>query len=117
MTNKSFVTVAEYVAGGGTDALDLDTQRDYPNWPVLGVSWNDADSWCKRNGGRLPTYAELKKEYTPFQEWTADDAGALKVVRGGSWLNLTRLVRASDRVRYEPAIQNFNLGFRCIQEL
>jgi hypothetical protein len=35
-------------------------------------------------------------------------------VRGGSWNNNTRNVRASNRNRNEPAKRNNNLGFRCV---
>ena len=50
-------------------------------------------------------------------EWTADnyDAGH-KVVRGGSWNDSTRGVRASLRFRVEPTRRNYNLGFRCVGE-
>lgn len=59
-------------------------------------------------------------------EWTADPYnnpykqlenyehnGETMVLRGGSWSNLDRLVRAANRGRYDPATRLNNVGFRC----
>ncbi|MGC9948510.1 MAG: SUMF1/EgtB/PvdO family nonheme iron enzyme [Bryobacteraceae bacterium] len=35
-------------------------------------------------------------------------------MRGGSWNNNTRNVRASNRNRNEPTNRNNNIGFRCV---
>ncbi len=50
-------------------------------------------------------------------EWTSDDypTGG-KVVRGGSWVDNTRLVRASYRNRFGPTDRDSDLGFRCVGE-
>ncbi len=39
-------------------------------------------------------------------------ADARRVLRGGSWYNLPRLVRAADRSRNAPANRDDNIGFR-----
>ena len=39
-------------------------------------------------------------------------AGALRVNRGGSWLNSPRYVRVANRDRYTPALRSFYLGLR-----
>jgi formylglycine-generating enzyme required for sulfatase activity len=51
-------------------------------------------------------------------EWTSSDFDSdSKVVRGGSWNNYTRFVRASIRLRYAPAFRLNYFGFRCAGEL
>jgi len=64
-------------------------------------------------------------------EWTADwyhgsyyapspatdprgpEEGAERVLRGGSWFTVPRVLRASDRFKYVPVAQDNSLGFRC----
>ena len=45
--------------------------------------------------------------------WVDDGGAANRVVRGGSWFNFARLVRAACRDRNEPGNRHDNLGFRC----
>ena len=44
----------------------------------------------------------------------AEEASA-RVVRGGSWNNNARNVRAAYRNQNEPGNRNNNLGFRCLR--
>ncbi|WP_184048421.1 SUMF1/EgtB/PvdO family nonheme iron enzyme [Roseospira visakhapatnamensis] len=53
--------------------------------------------------------------WPPFRVWVGDgrSTGANRVIRGGSWNNNARNVRAAYRNRNHPNDRNNNLGFRC----
>jgi formylglycine-generating enzyme required for sulfatase activity len=52
-------------------------------------------------------------------EWTADsyEAGKYRVVRGGSWVDRSRNLRAAIRYRIEPESRSVDVGFRCAREV
>ncbi len=179
----------EFVAAGGYSARahwpqgfgkfaepeDWERQKQFPNRPVVGVSWFEAAAYCSWKGQRLPSEAEWegaargpqgsrypwgdqpkldpsRANYemsvghpTPVGlyptgntadglcdmlgnvwEWCEDWFGPYqadgqrerkyKVIRGGSWGNVTRFVRASVRLRGEPS-NRLLIGFRCVGEL
>ncbi len=185
-------------------------ERDYnPGWedgsqPLIGMTWDEANGFCKVGGGRLPTEAEYEyagragstaprygdldaiawygdnsgKErvdttkliptdgkWEGYQaklrdngngphsvgtklpnawglfdmlgnvwSWTADwygqdyykgtevrdpkgpNSGTERVLRGGSWFNLPRFLRASVRFGYGPALRDADVGARCVGE-
>ena len=85
----------------------------------------DAVGWYSGNSGR-ETHEVGQKEPNGWKlydmlgnvwEWVADwydeHSGQGRVVRGGSWINSPRDVRASYRSWYPPGNGLYNLGFRC----
>jgi formylglycine-generating enzyme required for sulfatase activity len=185
------VTVHEYAAflAAGAPGLeefrepdDWESQKQYPNRPVVNVTWFEAAAYCSWFGGRLSTEAEWERaargpmgwrypwgnepsidpsranysngpgHVTPVGlyskgntaeglcdmlgnvwEWCADwfgpyeterqenpigpPEGNLKILRGGAWYSIPQVVRPSDRYRFEPAVWNYIIGFRCAGEL
>ncbi len=45
--------------------------------------------------------------------WQSADAGAARVLRGGSWYDLAGFCRSASRNLYQPDDQFSNIGFRC----
>ena len=50
---------------------------------------------------------------TDGSAWVSSEAGANRVIRGGSWIDDARLVRAASRYGHGPGGRLVSLGFRC----
>ncbi|XP_068934270.1 inactive C-alpha-formylglycine-generating enzyme 2 isoform X4 [Petaurus breviceps papuanus] len=109
--------------------------RDRLDFPVLHVSWNDAQAFCAWRDKRLPTEEEwefaarggLKELYDLMGnvwEWTASTYVSpipgqdRKVLRGASWIDTAEgsanhRARVTTRMGNTPDSASDNLGFRC----
>ena len=103
----------EYAARGGTTG---------PRYgPLDAVAWYNGNSGGAihpvglKQANAFGLYDMLGNEW----EWTADNydaAGQYRVLRGGSWGEYSRSVRASYRYAGPPLLQIVDIGFRCVGE-
>jgi serine/threonine-protein kinase len=98
---------------------DESLARDYANYAGIGGQ----DKWdrqtasvgsLKPNGYGLYDVAGNVWEWC--QDWYDSDQDS-RVLRGGSWILNTKLLRVADRSNYGPDGRNFTIGFRCVADL
>ena len=58
-----------------------------------------------------------RKLSSPAVDPKGPTSGTMRVLRGGSWYNVPRAVRASNRDRNEPEYRYSIVGFRCVREV
>ncbi len=114
----------------------------FDDYPVMGVSWYEADAYARATGKRLPTESEWAKAaanegcqpmlgdvwewtdtwfagYPGFRPFPYEGYsqlyfdGAHRVLRGGSWATPSWALRNSFRNWYHPHRQELFAGFRC----
>jgi formylglycine-generating enzyme required for sulfatase activity len=121
--------IAWYGGNSGVD-FELTDGEDLSSWPEM-----------QYPNPRSGTHPVAKKQPNPWGlydmlgnvwEWTQDawhgsykgapidgsawetaDAGAGRVIRGGSWSNLAGSCRSASRIGSTPDYRYYNLGFRC----
>jgi formylglycine-generating enzyme required for sulfatase activity len=73
-------------------------------YDMLGNVWEwTEDAW----------HDNYKGAPTDGSAWETAEAGADRVIRGGSWNFSARSCRSACRAGYGPGARNFYLGFRC----
>ncbi|GAB6040970.1 formylglycine-generating enzyme family protein [Endothiovibrio diazotrophicus] len=88
----------------GTHPVKRKASNDWGLYDMLGNVWEwTGDHWHER-------YEGAPADGAP---WLAEGAGALRVIRGVSWFDGARGVRAACRSRDAPGDRVNYLGFRC----
>ena len=109
----------------------------YPNWPT--ANCDDGYLYTAPTGTYRPNRFGLYEMLGNAGEWTTDcwhenydsapqdnsawleagsgDCNLLRVVRGGSWFDVPRLLRSADRLKVDTDGANISLGFRLARAL
>jgi len=100
--------VAWYSANSGGRAHPAGEKRanGFGLYDVLGNVWEWVNDWYDQN----------YYQNSPSQDPSGPASGQQRVLRGASWNNNPRVVRVSNRFRYNPA-GSYLLGVRCGREV
>ncbi|HCB15199.1 MAG TPA: Sulphatase-modifying factor protein, partial [Gammaproteobacteria bacterium] len=90
----------------GTRPVKLKQANPWGLYDMLGNVWE----WCQDHW-----HDHYESAPDDGSAWLSSDAGAARVLRGGSWSNGARHVRAAYRPHDRPADRSVNCGFRCIR--
>jgi formylglycine-generating enzyme required for sulfatase activity len=101
----------EYAAWAGT------TTARYGNLDEIAWYSGNSGSTTHPVGLKQPNAFGLYDMLGNVWEWTSDSYDSNnKAMRGGSWVDFSRNLRASVRDRFGPGVWVSNLGFRCVGE-
>ncbi len=122
-------SIAWYGGNSGVD-FDLPNGYDSSGWPEkqyphkragtrpVGLKW--ANPWGLYDMlGNIwewtqdPWHEDYRGAPTDGSVWEDSDSGALRAIRGGSWRDSARRMRAAYRLRLSPGPRDVSLGFRC----
>jgi formylglycine-generating enzyme required for sulfatase activity len=88
----------------GTRPVKLKRANPWGLYDMLGNVWE----WCQD-----PWHDNYRGALADGSAWESHDAAANRVLRGGSWYNGARVVRAASRLANHPDYRNDFIGFRC----
>ncbi len=127
--------------GRGDDAMcvyansaDLDAGEKFSDWDVIGCSdgyaYTSPAGTYKANGfglhdtiGNVWEWVEdcMHENYggapVDARAWTEGGDCDLRILRGGSWYNMSKFLRAAERHGETPDLRNFLLGFRIVRDM
>ena len=94
--------------GGTTTVGSYEVGKSpYEVYDMAGNVWEWVADW----------YSENYYQASPGNNPTGPDSGQSRVLRGGSWTRQEFDIRVSNRNKFAPTYNNFDIGFRCASDV